>query len=385
MKIYLVGGAVRDELLGLPITERDYVVVGSSPEEMLQQGFRPVGKDFPVFLHPDTGAEYALARTERKIGPGHQGFECHASSEVTLEEDLLRRDLTINAMAKDTDGVLIDPYGGQADLSGKVLRHVSPAFSEDPLRILRLARFKARFHGLGFNSHDTTTRLVTAMVAEDQLSQLPGERILAEMDKALATPAPGIFFSWLQKIGGAMTLWPEITDTGLAQIERHAQEVTDIESRFVLLLADQSSRQIENLCSRLKCTRARTEITSLIATHIYEWANLSALDPVEIVAFLYQIDALRRPERFASFNAMATSIGYPVLGHPGLDAAQKGSQKRSRQGSQKRTDLGDRWMALLKIARAVNASTISTDATGPALGEAIRQKQIDYIEQSRKV
>ena len=386
MKVYLVGGAVRDELLGLPVTERDYVVVGSSPEEMLQKGFRSVGKDFPVFLHPETKAEYALARTERKIGPGHQGFECHASPAVTLEEDLLRRDLRINAIAKDDDGSLIDPYGGQADLENKWLRHVSSAFAEDPLRILRLARFKARFHGLGFRVHADTSRLVRQMLAEEQLSQLPAERILAEIDRALATHDPAIFFEWLQEmveaiegsIESAKPLWPEITTRGIKRLAAHAQEITDIEGRFALLLADQDGGVIKDFCARLKCTRERTEMSALLMDNIREWAMGSGLGPAdivdflyqveEIVDFLYQVDALRRSERFARFNAMATDIAYAALDHP--------EHLKTRQ---EREDTRDFWIEQLKIINTVTAATMPAGTTGPALGEAIKQAQIARV------
>ena len=371
MKVYLVGGAVRDELLGLPVTERDYVVVGSSPEEMLQAGFRSVGKDFPVFLHPETKAEYALARTERKIGPGHQGFECHASPAVTLEEDLLRRDLSINAIAKDDDGSLIDPYGGQADLENKWLRHVSPAFAEDPLRILRLARFKARFHGLGFRVHADTSRLVRQMLAEEQLSQLPAERILAEIDRALATPDPAIFFEWLQEMVEAiegMPLWPEITPGGIKRLAAHAQEITDIEGRFVLLLADQAGGLIEGFCARLKCTRERTEMGTLLINNIREWVMGSGLGPADIVGFLYRVDALRRSARFARFNTMATDIAYAALDYP--------EHPKTRQ---EREDTRDFWIEQLKIINTVTAATMPAGTTGPALGEAIKQEQMARV------
>ena len=371
MKVYLVGGAVRDELLGLPVTERDYVVVGSSPEEMQQAGYRSVGKDFPVFLHPDTKEEYALARTERKIGPGHQGFECHASPAVTLEEDLLRRDLSINAIAQDDDGTLIDPHGGQADLENKWLRHVSPAFAEDPLRILRLARFKARFHGLGFRVDDDTCRLVRQMLGENQLSQLPAERILAEIDRALATQDPAIFFEWLQEMveeTEVMFLWPAITKRCIKRLAAHAQEITNIESRFALLLADQDGPTVKGFCASLKCTQERTEMSALLVDNISEWPFAMSLGPGEIVDFLYRLDALRRPERFARFNDLAADIAYIALD---FDCPEDLKQERE--------DIRDQWTRWLKRISAVTAATISTQATGPALGEAIKQEQIARI------
>jgi tRNA nucleotidyltransferase (CCA-adding enzyme) len=193
MEIYLVGGAVRDKQLGLPVKEHDWVVVGATPEEMLSLGFTPVGKDFPVFLHPETKDEYALARTERKTGPGYTGFETCADPTITLEQDLLRRDLTINAMAETTDGELIDPYKGSDDLANGVLRHVSPAFSEDPVRILRIARFAARFAHMGFHVAHTTNALMREMVESGEIDHLVAERVWAELDKTLRTKHPNSF------------------------------------------------------------------------------------------------------------------------------------------------------------------------------------------------
>lgn len=210
MKTYLVGGAVRDRLLNLPIHEKDWVVVGSTVEEMLARQYKPVGKDFPVFLHPETKEEYALARTERKSGKGYKGFLCHASPEVTLEEDLLRRDLTINAMAMDNSGTLIDPYGGTEDLKNKLLRHVSPAFEEDPVRILRIARFIARFHHLGFTIAPETMQLMEKMVQEGCMNDLVPERIWAELNKSLSEKNPEFFFKTLRECGALSQILPEL-------------------------------------------------------------------------------------------------------------------------------------------------------------------------------
>ena len=207
MKVYRVGGSVRDELLERPIADRDYVVVGATPQQMLEQGFKPVGREFPVFLHPDTHEEYALARTERKRGRGHRGFSFHAAPEVTLEEDLARRDLTINAIARDADGTLIDPYGGAADLRQGVLRHVGPAFVEDPLRVLRLARFAARF---GFSVADETEALLQAIVASGELATLTRERVWQELAKALMEVQPSRFFVVLNRCGALVQLLPEV-------------------------------------------------------------------------------------------------------------------------------------------------------------------------------
>ncbi|MBL8250581.1 MAG: multifunctional CCA tRNA nucleotidyl transferase/2'3'-cyclic phosphodiesterase/2'nucleotidase/phosphatase, partial [Candidatus Competibacter sp.] len=210
MTIYLVGGAVRDELLGLPVKERDWVVVGATPEELLARGFQPVGKDFPVFLHPRTREEYALARTERKTAPGYYGFDIRAGSEVTLEDDLLRRDLTINAMARDGQGRLIDPYHGRRDLEARRLRHVSPAFAEDPVRILRLARFSARYAALGFQVAPETLALMRQMVASGEVDALVPERVWAETVRALGEIRPERFFETLRACGALARIFPEI-------------------------------------------------------------------------------------------------------------------------------------------------------------------------------
>jgi tRNA nucleotidyltransferase/poly(A) polymerase len=205
---WLVGGAVRDALLGLPVHERDWVVVGATPDEMVEAGYRPVGRDFPVFLHPDTGEEYALARTERKTGAGHRGFVVHADPDVTLEADLERRDLTINAIARDADGNLVDPFGGRGDLDARILRHVSDAFVEDPLRVLRVARFAARFADLGFVVADETRDLMGRIARSGELSTLSPERIWRELEKALASDRPAAFFRVLAEVGALEPLFP---------------------------------------------------------------------------------------------------------------------------------------------------------------------------------
>ena len=225
MEIFLVGGAVRDQLLGLPVHDRDWVVVGATAEEMLAQGFRQVGKDFPVFLHPETGEEYALARQERKTGCGHQAFAFDFAPDVSLEADLLRRDLTINAMAQAADGRLIDPYGGVADVQARVLRHVSPAFAEDPLRVLRLMRFLARFAPLGFTVAATTLELCREMVADGELQHLSAERVWTECEKALASSAPQAFFSGLQAVDALDVLGFNVSDAQLATMNTRLQAV----------------------------------------------------------------------------------------------------------------------------------------------------------------
>jgi tRNA nucleotidyltransferase (CCA-adding enzyme) len=226
MKIYLVGGAVRDQLLGLPVIEKDWVVIGETPEAMLKQGFRPVGKDFPVFLHPQTHDEYALARTERKTAPGYKGFAVHAAPDVSLEQDLIRRDLTINAMAMTPQGRLIDPYGGRQDLENRVFRHISPAFAEDPVRILRLARFAARYRHLGFTLAAETGALMQSMVAAGEVDYLVPERVWAELFKALKERTPSEFFYTLKNCTALAKIFPEIDCLfGVPQPEQHHPEI----------------------------------------------------------------------------------------------------------------------------------------------------------------
>ena len=223
---YLVGGAVRDQLLGLPVTDRDWVVVGATPEQLQQEGFRPVGQDFPVFLHPTSGDEYALARTERKSGVGYGGFVFHTSPDVTLEDDLIRRDLTINAMAQGADGEIIDPYGGQRDLQAKVLRHVSPAFAEDPLRVLRVARFAARYASLGFRVADETLALMRQLSESGELQNLTAERSWMEISRALMEPSPDVFIQVLRDCGALAELLPEVDALfGVPQPEAHHPEI----------------------------------------------------------------------------------------------------------------------------------------------------------------
>jgi tRNA nucleotidyltransferase (CCA-adding enzyme) len=226
VEIYLVGGAVRDQLLGLPVKERDWVVIGETPESMVKQGFRPVGKDFPVFLHPQSREEYALARTERKTAPGYKGFTVHASPDVSLEQDLIRRDLTINAMAMTPEGRLVDPYGGQRDLEQRIFRHISPAFAEDPVRILRVARFAARYSHLGFTLAEETRVLMQLMVTAGEVDHLVPERVWAELFKALNEKSPSAFFYTLKDCAALDKIFPEISCLfGVPQPEKHHPEI----------------------------------------------------------------------------------------------------------------------------------------------------------------
>jgi tRNA nucleotidyltransferase (CCA-adding enzyme) len=235
MQVYLVGGAVRDQLLGRTVKERDWVVVGGSADELLAGGYRAVGRDFPVFLHPQSHEEYALARRERKTGPGYRGFVTEFSPDITLEEDLLRRDLTINAIAQDGEGRLVDPFDGQADLEARVLRHVSPAFSEDPVRILRLARFAARFAPLGFTVHESTLSLCRAMVAAGEADALVPERVWQETERALGEACPDVFFQVLRDCGALAVIFPEVD--ALFGVPQPAQWHPEIDTGVHVLLA----------------------------------------------------------------------------------------------------------------------------------------------------
>ncbi|KAF7276680.1 hypothetical protein GWI33_009926, partial [Rhynchophorus ferrugineus] len=241
MQIYLVGGAVRDHLLQYPTTEQDYVVVGATPEQLIQRGFQPVGKDFPVFLHPETKDEYALARTERKNGHGYQGFDFFTSPEITLEQDLYRRDLTINAMAMNDDGQIFDPYGGQHDLNNRILRHVSPAFIEDPLRVLRVARFAARYHGYGFKIANATLQLMQEISQSGELQHLSAERIWKETVRALAEQHAEVYFQVLKDCGALKALFPEIN--ALFGVPQRAEYHPEIDCGIHTLMSLQQACQ----------------------------------------------------------------------------------------------------------------------------------------------
>jgi len=272
MEVFLVGGAVRDELLGRPVTERDWVVVGSGAAELEALGYRRVGRDFPVFLHPETGEEYALARTERKTGPGHTGFVVHAGPEVTLEDDLERRDLTVNAIARDADGTLIDPYGGGADLARRVLRHVSPAFREDPLRVFRVARFAAELDG--FEVAPETLELMRRMAADGALDELSAERVWAELAKALASPSPGRFFAVLS---AAACLRPWFAELAGRPVKLPAALVKPGE-RYAALAGVLGGAAAAALGARLKCPKAYQRLALLIAEHegvLARWRDVS--------------------------------------------------------------------------------------------------------------
>jgi len=300
MRTYAVGGSVRDELLGLPVQDRDWVVVGATPEEMARLGFRPVGADFPVFLHPQTHEEYALARTERKTGPGYRGFSFHASPEVTLEEDLRRRDLTVNAMARAEDGTLVDPYGGKADLERGILRHVSEAFAEDPVRILRVARFAARF---GFAVAPETMALMRRMVESGEADHLVPERVWQELARGLAEPRPARFVEVLEESGALARVLPEIASlsqdghAGLVRARLEAAAAFATPVRFAALTLGLPPEAVRRLCERVNAPGECRDLAELAARERAATEGAGALAPEGILALLERTDAFRRPER----------------------------------------------------------------------------------------
>ena len=308
MNAYLVGGAVRDELLGRPVAERDWVVVGATPEELRARGYREVGRDFPVFLHPETHEEYALARTERKTGPGYRGFAVHAGPEVTLADDLRRRDLTVNAMARDADGTLIDPHGGRRDLAARRLRHVSPAFREDPVRVLRAARFAARFAPLGFRIAGETRELMRAMAADGELTALVPERVFREFRAALAEPAPEAFVDALEDCGAWAEIFPEqpAPRRVAALLRRAAAAGHSLPARFAC--AAWPARDGDAFCRRLRAPRELTRAAGLLRAHYPAFAALDPDDPDALLALVEALDGARRPEPAADVAAAAATV-----------------------------------------------------------------------------
>ncbi len=388
MKVYSVGGAVRDELLGLPVKDRDHVVVGSTPEEMANLGFRPVGKDFPVFLHPETHEEYALARTERKTARGYRGFEIYASPEVTLNEDLARRDLTINAMAKDDSGRIIDPFGGIGDLEAGILRHIGPAFSEDPVRVLRVARFSARF---GFRIADETLALMNEMVHNGEVEALVPERIWQELARGLMERKPSRMFYALKECGALSRILPEIDvlfgvpqspthhpeiDTGLhvmLVLDHAASRDYPLEVRFSALMHDlgkgatppeewphhpgheERGRVLAGeLCARLRVPNECRDLALICARHHGLAHHAMDLDAAELFALLQEADAFRKPGRFGAFLQVCAS---DFRGRPGYSDAPYPQAERLRQA--------------LDAALSVDAGAVAKAASNPA---EIREK-----------
>lgn len=404
MKYYLVGGAVRDKLLNYPSSERDYVVVGSSPEEMTKLGYRPVGKDFPVFLHPHTQEEYALARKERKAGHGYGGFEFFTSPDITLEEDLSRRDLTINAMAEDRDGNLIDPYGGRQDLNDRLLRHVSPAFAEDPLRVLRVARFAARYHHLGFTIAPETQALMQDLSSSGELTYLTPERVWQEIDKALHSKAFAIFIQTLRDCGGLAALLPEVDnlfgvpqradyhpeiDTGihvLMALEIAETLTEDAAVRFAVLLHDLGKGitpedvlprhigheeggvpLVTQVCDRLKTPNQYRDLAILVTRYHLLCHKAPFLRPQTVLKLLQNIDAFRRPERFQQFLLACEADG------------------RGREGFQKKPYDSGVWLnTAFSQVNAVSAGEfIEQGLSGKRLGKAITERRLNILKALR--
>jgi len=362
MKIYAVGGAVRDELLGLPVKDRDYVVVGASPEEMVRLGYRPVGKDFPVFLHPRTHEEYALARTERKVARGYHGFEISAAPDVTLEQDLARRDLTINAIAKDEQGRITDPYHGAADLKASVLRHVSPAFAEDPVRILRVARFAARF---GFAIAPETQALMRSMVDAGEADALVAERVWQEVALGLMEQQPSRMFKALRECGALARVLPEV-DTLLASddedtlrsLDAAAQADASLEVRFAVLARALDPLAVEALAERLRAPAACRDLALLAARHTNTIMDAADLDAETALELFNASDAWRRPERFAELMTAA------LVAEPEAPAVRARLERALRAAEA--VDAGE-------IAQAAGKNGAIRDRINAARLEAVRQ------------
>jgi tRNA nucleotidyltransferase (CCA-adding enzyme) len=401
LHIYKVGGAVRDRLLGLPVKDSDWVVVGATPEQMRELGYRPVGKDFPVFLHPDTSDEYALARTERKTAPGYTGFAFHAAPDVTLEQDLLRRDLTINAMAEDEAGNLIDPYGGRKDLEARLLRHVSPAFAEDPVRILRVARFLARFAPLGFRIAGETLALMRQMVDSGEADALVPERVWQETARALAEPSPQSFIQALRDCGALAVIFPEIDrlfgvpqpaehhpeiDTGvhtLMVLEQAARLSEDPRVRFAALVHDlgkgitpkdewpkhidheeKGVPLVEGLCERLRAPKEYRDLAVITARYHLHFHRAGELRPATLVDLLQQLDAYRKPERFERWLLACEADARGRPGYEERDMEQPGILRRAR-----------------RLCAGVEARAfVEQGLQGPAIAAAVREERIRRIK-----
>jgi tRNA nucleotidyltransferase (CCA-adding enzyme) len=397
MQIYLVGGAVRDALLGRTVTERDWVVVGATPAELEREGYRPVGRDFPVFLHPDTHEEYALARVERKTAPGYRGFVVEFSPDVTLEDDLRRRDLTINAMARDAAGALVDPYDGRADLERRVLRHVSDAFVEDPVRILRVARFAARYAPLGFTVADETRALMQRMVRSGEVDALVPERVWAETVKALGEDRPDVYFTTLRDCGALAAIFPELErlwgvpqpekwhpeiDTGvhvMMVLRQAARLAPSPRVRFAALTHDlgkgetpaerwprhhgheeRSVRLVEGLADRLRVPNDFRELAVAVA----RWHGLChralELRPSTLLELLEHLDAFRRPERFAEFLVACEA---DIRGRAGLEERPYPQAEHLRE-------------ARRLAAAVVLAPEERQGLAGPEIGRRVRERRV---------
>lgn len=401
MQVYCVGGAVRDELLGLSVQDRDFVVVGSTPTEMEAAGYKPVGKDFPVFLHPNTRDEYALARTERKTAKGYKGFQVHADPDVTLEQDLARRDLTINAIAKDESGHLIDPYSGIQDLKDKVLRHVSPAFSEDPVRILRAARFAARF--IDFDVAPATMNLMREMVEKGEVDALVPERVWQEISKGLMEEKPSRMFEVLRACGALKKIMPELDalwgvpqpanhhpeiDTGvhvMMVIDYAASKQYQLPVRFAALMHDlgkgktpkdllprhigheqRSVDLLQVLCKRLRVPNDCKELAHIVAKFHGKVHQVAEMCPETLLQFLVETDAIRQPERFGDF----------------LLACE--CDIRGRKGYETQVfEKADLLLSLLKAASEVDAGAVAKlQDTPDKIKQAVYEARLNALEQA---
>ena len=404
MKVFLVGGAVRDRLLGRQPHEHDYVVVGATPDEMIALGYRPVGKDFPVFLHPTTGEQYALARTERKTGQGYYGFETRFSPDVTLEDDLGRRDLTINAIAQDDDGTLVDPHGGRGDIKARVLRHVSAAFVEDPLRVLRVARFAARFAPLGFSVAPETMELMRGIVSSGEMAALVPERVWVETERALGEERPAVYFEVLRECGALAAVFPEVAaldgvpqpakwhpeiDTGvhtMQALEVAASLSPDTTVRFAALVHDlgkgvtpreqwprhlgheeAGAALIEKVCARLKVPNEHRDLAVLVARHHAKVHRAAELRPATMLELLEATDAFRRAERFdrlllaCEADARGRGPDLRVAPYP-----QAGLLRRVRDAA----------------ARVRLEPEFLAGSTGPVIAERMRATRVEAIREA---
>ncbi|MBK4714414.1 MULTISPECIES: multifunctional CCA addition/repair protein [Tenebrionibacter/Tenebrionicola group] len=402
MKIYLVGGAVRDGLLGLPVKDKDWVVVGATPQEMIEAGYQQVGRDFPVFLHPESREEYALARTERKSGHGYTGFVCHADPDVTLEQDLQRRDLTINAIALDSHGNYVDPWGGRADLNKRLLRHVSPAFSEDPLRVLRVARFAARYAHLNFRIADETQALMRDMTARGELAHLTPERVWKETENALASRNPQVFFQVLRDCSALAVLFAEVDalfgvpapekwhpeiDTGihtLMTLAMAARLSPQVDVRFSALTHDLGKaltpkrfwprhhghgpagvKQVEQLCQRLRVPNDIRDLAKLVAEYHDLIHTLPILQPKTLVKLFDAIDAWRKPQRV---EQMALTSEADARGRTGFEASDYPQGRLLREA----------WRAAQSVC---TKEVVSAGFKGAEIREEMTRRRIHAVAQ----
>ena len=357
MKIYQVGGSIRDELLGLPVADRDWVVVGASPQKMLDAGYKPVGRDFPVFLHPSTHEEYALARTERKTAPGYKGFAFHSAPDVTLEEDLARRDFTVNAMAREREEAgaapIIDPYGGRADLATRVLRHVSPSFAEDPVRILRAARFVARF---GFAVAAETMALMRDMSANGEVDALVAERVWQEISRGLMEASPRSMFALLSDCGALARIAPELTpfdlnSAAMLALAAAARRELTLPQRFAALCANLSLELVSSVCERWRTPAQCRDLAMLAARNREALLTAASLDAVQLSELVRRCDGLRQPGRFGSLIEVSAAVAAAMAGDadpPDLDRARS------------------RLIIALDAVRAVDAGKIAATAKSAA-------------------